>query len=305
MISIIIPVRNEGLRIVRCLEAIGRQQIESEVEVLVIDSGSTDGSARRARALGARVHEIPPERFNHGATRNLGAELARGDTLVFLSGDAYPADDEWLASLIAPLSAGHSVAGAYGRQLPHHDASLPERYFLDFVYGPEGRVQRLDDPADLSFEVTLFSNVNSAIPRPVWERHPFTDDIVMSEDQEWSRRVLLEGSTIVYEPRAAVHHSHHYSIAGAFRHFFDSGASAGRAYVGEERRSKNALWAAGVRYGVGELEWLVRIGKPYWIPYAAVYEAAKFAGLQLGRRHRHLPLSLKRRLSGMPAYWSD
>ena len=303
MISVVIPTKNGGDDLVRCLNAIAVQRVDDDVEVVVVDSGSDDGSAARARHLGARVHDIPAAEFHHGRTRNLGADLARGDTLVFTSQDAYAADDAWLATLTSPLSRDDSIAGVYGRQLPHADASPPEQYFLDFLYGPEAREQRLAPEADLTFEATLFSNVNSAMPRRVWEEFPFADDIVMSEDQEWSRRILRAGLGITYEPRAAVYHSHRYSVAGALRRFFDSGASAERSYVDEAAGSKAALWKAGVRYAQGEVEWLWATGQRRWIPYAAVYELAKFAGLQLGRRHRLLPATLKARLSAHPSYW--
>jgi rhamnosyltransferase len=302
MISVVIPVKNGGADLVRCLEAIARQHTDDEVEVVVVDSGSRDGSATRAQSLGARVHSITPGEFHHGRTRNLGAQIATGDILVFTSQDAYAATESWLAHLTAPLRDDERVAGVYGRQLPHHDARPPERYFLDFLYGPKPRRQGLEQGKELSFEVTLFSNANSAIPRRVWEAYPFADDIVMSEDQEWSRRVLLGGFEIVYEPRAAVHHSHSYSVAGAMRRFFDSGVSAERSYVTGEH-SKAALWSAAARYAQGEVSWLWTTGQRRWIPYAALYELAKFAGLQLGRRHRLLPVSLKARLSAYPAYW--
>lgn len=299
MISVVIPVKDGGLDLVRCLEAIARQQVDEEVEMVIVDSGSTDGSVAEARRLGAHVHEIAPEEFGHGRTRNLGARLARGETLVFTTQDAYPPADDWLALLVAPLRSGDRVAGVYGRQLSHAAARPPERYFLDFLYGPEPRVQRLAGPDELSFAVTLFSNVNSAIPRRVWEEHPFADDAVMSEDQEWSRRVLHAGMTIVYEPRAAVHHSHPYTIAGAFRRFFDSGASADRSYVSDAPGSRRALRTAAGRYARGEVAWLWRTGQRRWIPYAAMYEAAKFTGLQLGRRHHLLPTAVRRRLSAL------
>jgi rhamnosyltransferase len=301
MISIVIPVKDGGADLIRCLEAISRQRLNDEVEVVVVDSGSRDGSAERAQNLGARVHAIPASDFHHGRTRNIGAQLARGETLVFTSQDAYGADDAWLAHLTAPLR-DDTIAGVYGRQLPHEDATPPERYFLDFLYGPEPRVQRLGPEDELSFEVTLFSNVNSAVPRRVWESFPFDEAIVMSEDQEWSRRILLSGLGVVYQPEAAVFHSHAYSVAGAMRRFFDSGASAERSYV-DSARSKAALWKAGARYAQGEIEWLWGTGQRRWIPYATVYELAKFAGLQLGRRHRLLPTALKSRISAYPDYW--
>jgi rhamnosyltransferase len=284
VISILIPVKDGGSDLIRCLQAIAAQQVDNQVEVVVVDSGSSDGSAERARELGATVHEIPASDFVHGATRNLAARLSSGDVLVFTTQDAVPATDHWLARLVGALE-GDDIAGAYGRQLPHEDATPPEQFFLDFMYGETARIQRLGGIEELSFEQTLFSNVNSAIPRKVWEENPFRDDVTMSEDQEWSRRMLLAGHTIVYEPEAAVRHSHSYTLRGAFRRFYDSGASAGRSYVaGEESRA--ALRRAFRRYAVGELSWLWRTGRRRWIPYAAVYELAKLAGLQLGLRKR-------------------
>jgi rhamnosyltransferase len=301
VISVVIPVKDGGSDLVRCLEAISRQRVEDEVEVVVVDSGSRDASAARAKSFGAHVREIPAGEFHHGRTRNLGAELARGDTLVFTSQDAYAADDLWLTRLTAPLGQ-EGIAGVYGRQLPHDDATPPERYFLDFLYGPNARVQRLDDGRELTFETTLFSNVNSAMPRALWAAFPFSDDIVMSEDQEWSRRVLRAGHAIAYEPEAAVHHSHAYSVLSAMRRFFDSGVSAERSYV-DGTGSSAALRRAGMRYAQGELSWLWTTGQRRWIPYTTVYELAKFAGLQLGRRHRLLPAALKSRMSAYPGYW--
>lgn len=282
MISVLIPVKNGGTGLVRCLEGIASQEIDDDVEVVVVDSGSSDGSVKRARALGARVHEIGPDQFVHGATRNLAARLSHGDVLVFTVQDAVPTDERWLAALVGALE-GEGVAGAYGRQLPHEDASPPERFFLEFMYGPTGRVQRLADVEELTFEQTLFSNVNSAIPRRVWESNPFQDDVAMSEDQEWSRRMLLSGRAIAYEPRAAVRHSHTYSLAGAFRRFYASGASADRAYVAGDT-SRTALRNAMRRYAVKELRWLWQTRQRRWIPYTVIYELSKWAGLQLGLR---------------------
>lgn len=302
MISVVIPVKNGGADLARCLEAIAGQAVDEEVEVVVVDSGSTDGSVTVARSHGAVVHEIPPSEFGHGRTRNLGAGLAQGETLVFTSQDAHSAGSDWLARLVAPLADGEDVAGAYGRQLPHDDASPPEQYFLDFLYGPEPRIQRLEGDGEPSFEQTLFSNVNAAMPRSVWEAFPFADDLIMSEDQEWSRRVLRAGRALVYVPDAVVHHSHRYSVAAAFRRFFDSGVSAERSYSADSDGA-GALRRAGTRYAKGELAWLWRTGQRRWIPYAGVYELAKFTGMQLGRRHRRLPLTLKRRFSALPTYW--
>ena len=131
MISVVIPVKDGGEILVRCLEAIASQDVAEEVEVIVVDSGSRDGSPRRARERGATVLEIPPHEFVHGGTRNRAIAEARGDLLVFISQDAVPVSSEWLAVLSAAAKSGDRVAGAYGRQTPHENARPPERFFLD------------------------------------------------------------------------------------------------------------------------------------------------------------------------------
>jgi len=305
VISVLIPVKDGGEDLRRCLEGIAAQRVDEEVEVIVVDSGSTDGSVELARSAGARVHEIPPSQFNHGSTRNLAAGLAGGDVLVFTSQDAYAPEETWLAALVAPLAEDGSLAGAYGRQIAHLEATPPERFFMDFLYGERARTQRAAGVHELSMETTLFSNVNSAIRAELLERFPFVDDIIMSEDQEWSRRVLLDGYALSYVPEAAVRHSHPYTLGQAFRRFFDSGVSADRAYLAGAKPSSAVLRRQALRYVREELRWLWTTGHRRWIAYSAAYEAAKFAGLQLGIRHARLPYAVKMRLSALPEYWAS
>jgi rhamnosyltransferase len=302
VISVVVPVRNGGPELVRCLEAIAQQDVEEGVETIVVDNGSGDGSAEAARRLGARVLETPADTFTYGGSRNLGAAHARGELLVFTSHDAYAASNAWLRTLTAPLAGDARLAGVYGRQLPQAGASPPERYFLGFLYGEEPRLQHLDGHRALTMRTTLFSNVNAAIPRALWEAHPFAEDIIGSEDQEWSVRMLRAGYAIRYEPAAAVHHSHRYTLRSAFRRFFDSGVAGERTYLADERAARRVLREEAVSYARGELAWLWRTN-PLWLPYAVVYEATKFLGLQLGARHRLLPKALKRRVSVHPGYW--
>jgi rhamnosyltransferase len=303
VISVLIPVKNGGDDLRRCLERIQAQQVEHEVELIVVDSGSSDGSAELARSFGAIVFEIPPSTFDHGATRNWAAQRARGEWLVFTSQDAYAERDDWLARMVSHLDQ-ERVAGVYGRQLPHHHATPPEIYFLDFLYGPRSRVQAVGvDGEGISMSTTLFSNANSAMRREVWERFPFAEDLIMSEDQEWSRRVLLDGYRLVYDADAAVRHSHDYTLTAAFKRFFDSGVSASRSYLGGEE-AQTELRRRAISYARGEFGWLLRSGRARWIPYTILYEATKFVGLQLGVHHQRLPAALRPRLSALGNYWS-
>lgn len=302
-ISVLIPVKNGGDDLRRCLDAVRAQKLDDDYEIVVIDSGSTDESDELAERAGARVHRIEARDFNHGSTRNLAAALAQGEILVFTSQDAYMADDRVLAKLIAPLSDEH-VGGTYARQIAHLDAHPPERFFMEFLYGPASRTQRIETPHDLSPKTTIFSNVCSAIRRDVFERFRFVDDIIMSEDQEWSRRVLLAGYELRYVADAAVHHSHPYTLPQAFRRFFDSGVSAERSYMPGSGTDIKVLRHWVIRYAVGELRYLWRGGNARWVPYAIVYEGAKLLGLQLGLRWKRLPRRLVLRFTGSPAYWT-
>ncbi len=303
MISIVIPVKDGGEDLRRCLSAIARQHVDAEVEVVVVDSASKDGSVALAEAMGARVHPIAAADFTHGGARNLGVTLARGEVVVFTSQDAYAPGDDWLELLTAPVRAGR-VAGSYGRQLAHEGASAAEQYFLDFLYGPTSREQAASGPHELTMDATLFSNVNAATRTDLLRRMPFAEDIIMSEDQEWSRRVLLEGERLAYVAEAVVRHSHAYTLRAAFRRFFDSGVSSKEAYMAGGAPAAEVLRRRAIDYARGELHWLWH-GHRRAIPYAVLYESTKFAGLQLGLRHERLPRALKPHLSALPAYWTS
>ncbi len=192
------------------------------------------------------------------------------------------------------------LPGVYGRQLPHADASPPERFFLDFLYGPLPRVQRVGAPPDLSLRTTLFSNVNSAIRRSFWERFPFADDLFFAEDQDWSRRVLLAGHAIRYEPEAAVRHSHAYTLTTAFKRFFDTGASAERGFLAGPGLSARPPEVK--RSATHERSWR---GSRKPVSAAGshtrrVYELGEVRGVPARRASPRLPLWLKRRCSFFP-----
>ena len=103
LVSIVIPTLNGGTRLRLVLEAIGRQRAGFPVEIIVVDSGSTDGSAEWLAARPLTLVQIAPDAFNHGTTRNLGIERSRGEFVVLLVQDAAPTTDTWLTALVAPL----------------------------------------------------------------------------------------------------------------------------------------------------------------------------------------------------------
>lgn len=295
-VSILIPMKNNAATLDALLRAIAAQDFDGTHETIIIDSGSTDGSLEIAASHNVQLSRIPPEQFHHGGTRNLLASRASGSYLVFVSADALPASRRWLAELVRECSPA-GVAGVYSRQVPRDAASPLEAYFLGHLYGAHRREQRYNGVVRLDMSQTLFSNVSSCIKRELWQRFPFDETSIMSEDQIWSRHVLQAGYSLVYSPAAAVVHSHRYSVKGAFRRFFDSGSSSAASYMPAGAGGALRLFAHGARYFAGEVVYLVRERRPLLVPYAVVYEAAKFAGLLAGRQRHRLPRALVRRLS--------
>jgi rhamnosyltransferase len=205
-VSIVIRTKNESQHLAEVLEAIARQERPCR-EVILVDSGSTDGTLQIARAFGARVIAIEPWSFTFGYALNRGMKASRGEVVAFLSGHAVPCDGSWLVYLAAPFSEGR-VAGCYGRQLPLPECRPWERLNLERHFGAMPRVQSHDP---------FFSNANAAIRRDLWERIPFREDLPGGEDHAWAAAAQGAGYQIVYEPRAAVRHSHNEGLRQLYR----------------------------------------------------------------------------------------
>ncbi len=104
-VTVGLPIRNGERYLDEVLGAVREQKVDREVELLIVDSGSTDRTIEIAESHGARVHRIPSHEFSHGGTRNLIMELARGDHVAFLTDDATPAHDGWLRALLDAFAA--------------------------------------------------------------------------------------------------------------------------------------------------------------------------------------------------------
>jgi glycosyltransferase involved in cell wall biosynthesis len=219
--SVFIPTYNGGPVFQTVLDMVRRQRSPWKFEIVVIDSSSSDGTGEFCLSAADIVFEqIKQSEFGHGATRNRGVELARGEFVAFLTQDALPIDEFWLYNLVSLLEAYPMAAGAFGRHIAWPDASpFMKRHLIDHFGQFDGfpvAVSKDTDPGrwasgDRSWRQFLhfYSDNNSCLRRSVWQRIPLPS-VGFGEDQLWANKIIEAGYQKVYAHAAAVYHSHDY-----------------------------------------------------------------------------------------------
>jgi glycosyltransferase involved in cell wall biosynthesis len=304
LVTVAIPVLNGGPCLDDVLAAVGKQELPAgtDVELLICDSGSRDGSAERCAAAGARVLSIRQADFSHGGTRNRLMEAAQGELVAFLTQDAVPASTGWLATLIEGFYVADNVALTYGPYRPRLEASPMVARELSSWFGslsPDGtpRVDVLNgaerglargavrlSARDLYGPRPFFTDANGAVARAAWQHVPFRE-IAYAEDHALALDMLFAGYAKVFMPGAAVVHSHDYSSRGWFARSFDEARAVQEVYGWVEPASARALAR---RVGA-----LVKADGPASVGH----HGARALGAVLGGRSGRLPAGLVRRLS--------
>jgi glycosyltransferase involved in cell wall biosynthesis len=291
VVTVAIPVRDGGPLLDEVLRAVRAQQVDAQVELLVADSGSRDGSVAIARRHGADVVEIAPASFSHGGTRNELVERASGTHVAFLTQDATPADERWLARLLAGFQRADDVALTLGPYRPRADAPAPVRRELREWFAamaPNGgpatvRLERAERPVARSLipqARMFFSDANGCIARAAWEQVPFRD-VPYAEDRLLAADLLAAGYAKVYDPDAAVIHSHRYPPINHLRRAFDEWRALNEISGYVEPFSLVAVVRATRADGLTSLP----------------HHATRAIGAALGSRAQRLPAAVTKRLS--------
>jgi len=310
-VSVAIPVRNGGVLFAGVLAALAAQTVTHEL--LVCDSGSTDGSLALARAHGGRVLEIAPERFSHGGVRNLLMREASGAHVAFLTHDAEPADALWLERLLGGFELAPDVGLVYGPYRPRPDASPAvrmelQRWFASLAPDGAPRVERLGErerrtlpAAALIGPRGFFTDANACLSRAFWQRTPFRE-VPYAEDRVLAIDMLRAGAAKAFVPDAAVLHSHAYTPAQELRRCFDEWRGLREVYGWREPASPAHL----ARRLRGELGWARReldrgaASRPERLATLSAvgrHHVVRLAGALLGSRADRLPAGARRRLS--------
>ncbi len=212
-VSIVYRSLNEEKWIGDSLAACRRQRIEDgrSVEIVLVDSGSTDRTREIAEREGVRIVHIKKSDFTFGRSLNYGCEAATGDILVFISAHCIPAHDQWLENLIRPLARGEAEY-CYGRQIGRDGVTrFSEHQVFDHYYGEVDKTPQKE---------LFINNANAAILRRVWSKHRFDEAATGLEDMILGKALQREGGRIAYVSSAPVIHIHEESLNQTKRRYY-------------------------------------------------------------------------------------
>ena len=214
-ISIVIPVKNGMDTLPDVIDGIKKQTLFGDCEVVVIDSGSTDGSVTFLNQFPfIKVISIDPNTFNHGATRNLGVQHAQGAFVTMTVQDATATDKFWLENMLRHFKDSE-VAGVCGQQIVAHDADKnPHEWFRPQSQPSVTTVQfnRQEDFDALSPQEKRnacgWDDVNAMYRKSVMEKIPF-EKVAFGEDMLWAKAALKQGHRLIYDYTVRVNHYHY------------------------------------------------------------------------------------------------
>ncbi len=265
--SVIVRAKDEAADIGAVLDLVLEQDLgDRRAEVIVVDSGSSDGTLELVRARPVQLIQIPAAGFSFGGSLNTGCAAASGRVLVALSAHAYPPDTHWLARVLACFDDPR-VACATGVDNAPDGSRLGERVVQDVEHS-------------LRHPGWGYSNAAGAFRAELWAQRPFREDMPGTEDKEWALHWLRAGYVAVIDPELRVLHDHsHDPLRDIYRRF-------------RVQHRGHTMYREVPRYGARELVrewWSERAGWPsHWrarlSPQRIARLAGKYAGLAPTRR---------------------
>lgn len=282
LISIVMRSFNEAWALRETLPALAAQDWQN-LELIVIDSGSTDGSQDLIRAA-RPVHfiQITPQEYNPSRVMNHGMRLAGSERVIFLNADATPQNSHWLRPLADTL-ADDRVAACFGRQIPRPDCQAVFACDYDRCFGPDRESARWDH---------FFSMVSSGLRKDVWSQRGFREDLQYAEDDEYTRWCRAQGYQVSYVEESVVMHSHNYTPQQSWKRAYGDARAIGKAWsqkpdVFNWPHTVLFGWMKDVRH---DLSWCLRHRRLHELLHAMrirwQQRSARLAGFQQGWREQ-------------------
>ena len=270
-------------------------------DLLIVDSGSTDGSLELALRYCLHVERITTMEFNHGGTRQMMVDKYPGyDIYIYLTQDVELVDSYSIENIISPF-ADPNIGAVCGRQLPHHNATPAAQHARYFNYPEVSQVKSVDDIPEVGIKTVFMSNSFAAY-RAIALRKAggFPENVIFGEDMFVAASMIMSGWKIAYSANAQCRHSHDYSYGEEFRRYFDVGVFHAREFW--IRNTFGQAGGEGLRFVKSELKFL-GLRKFYLWPLATFRNAVKLLAYKLGQNECYMPIKLKRIVSMNKRYW--
>lgn len=201
--SLIIRAYNESRHLPRLLEGV-KQQTAQDVELILVDSGSTDGTVAIAESYGAKIVHITPADFTFGRSLNLGIAASTRELVAIASAHVYPVYPDWLERLLEPF-AESSIGLTYGKQRGMETSKYAEHQIF---------ARWFPDVSDLRQTHPFCNNANAAIRRSLWQKNPYDESLTGLEDLAWGKWLQSQGRSIAYLAEAEIVHIHNETPKG-------------------------------------------------------------------------------------------
>ena len=263
-VSVIMRSFNEAWAIGDTIRQVHSQNYAGEIELIVIDSGSRDGSIEIIRnAKPAELIEIPLGTYVPGVVLNQGGRLASHEWLVFLNADATPVGPNWLSELLAACLENPKLGAAFSRQIPRPDCRAVFAHDYERCFGPNRESKNWGH---------FFSMVSCATRRSVLDEHPIREDLQYAEDDEWTRRLSSAGYQIVYAGSSVAMHSHNYTLAQVRKRSRGDALALAQAGNGSAhgRRFFQQVVMGAARDCLRDLRWCASHGRISELPFAGL-----------------------------------
>lgn len=280
-----------------------KKNVTSNVFIHIIDSSSNDDTVLIAKEAGFNIVTIGGHEFNHGGTRNLAVSnfSKEFDVVIFLTQDAIP--EAGFIEKIISVFEDPTVACAYGRQLPHHNANPLAIHARSYNYSTESYVCGKDDVKRMGLKSVFMSNSFSAYRLSAFEEiGGFPSNTILCEDMFFAGKAILSGYKVAYVADAKVRHSHNYSAMEEYKRYFDIGVfHECEPWI---RENFGGASGEGKKFILSELMFLIK-KHPHWIPIAFFNNFMKILGYKMGQRYKLIPRNMIYKFSMHRKFWRE